>query len=427
MRLVSMVCLASFATAQQPLPPAASAAEPKPLWNGTDLHGWRGLRHQDPYALAAMTEEARATLQAEDHASMRLHWRIEGSELINDGQGAYLTTADDYGDAEFALEYRTVALADSGIYLRGCPQVQIWDFTEAGGKWKLGADKGSGGLWNNEVQPRFPLVLADRPFGQWNSLRIRQLGARTWVWLNGQCTVDGAIMENYWNRKLPLPPKGPLQLQTHGGEIRFRNLTVREIPPAEANALLAAQGDVGFTPILRQADALAGDAGSCELVGDELRWLAGKGGTVHTKEVYGDFVVRFEVKLPPGGNNGLAIRYPGEGDPAYTGLEIQVLDDSAEKYATLQPWQYHGSVYGCLASHRGYQRPVGEWNFEQVTVRGSRITVELNGTIIVDGDLAGAESKLGDKHSGRLRTEGHFGLAGHGDAVAFRGLRIKAL
>jgi hypothetical protein len=358
---------------------------------------------------------------------MRAHWRVENGELVNDGEGAYLTSDEDFGDAEFALEYRTVAKADSGIYLRGTPQVQIWDTTEAGGKWKLGADKGSGGLWNNEVHPRLPLVLADRAFGEWNTLKIRQLGARTWVWLNGKCTVDGAIMENYWDRKRPLPARGPLQLQTHGGEIRFRNLTVRAIPADEANTLLRAHGGAGFSPVLANAEQAGGDVGSAEFAAGELRWLAGKGGTVFTKERYGDFAVQFEVKLPPGGNNGLAIRYPGTGDPAYTGLEVQVLDDSAPQYAGLKTWQFHGSVYGVAPSARGYQRAVGEWNFERVTVKGSRITVELNGTIIVDADIASLPTALGDKHVGKGRTEGHFGFAGHGDAVVFRNIAIQPL
>ena len=406
---------------------AAAAPPSRPLWNGVDLAGWHGQRHESPYKLAAMSAADRSKLLAEDDATMRKHWSIDGKELVNDGEGAYLTTDAEFGDVEYWLEYRTVAGADSGIYLRGCPQVQIWDTTEAGGKWKIGADKGSGGLWNNETHPRFPPVLADQPFGEWNALHIRQIGARTWVWLNGKATVAGAIMENYWDRKLPLPARGPLQLQTHGGEIRFRELSVRELSPTEANLLLRAHDAAGFAPILDGVDAIAGAVDSCELVDGVLRWRAGKGGTVHTKERYTDFVVQFQFQVPPGGNNGLAIRYPGEGDPAYSGLEIQVLDDSAAKYATLKPWQFHGSVYGVVASQRGYQRPVGEWNFEQVTVQGSRVTVELNGTVIVDADLKGLTSNLGDKHVGKDRTEGHFGFAGHGDAVAFRDIRLKKL
>jgi hypothetical protein len=123
----------------------------------------------------------------------------------------------------------------------------------------------------------------------------------------------------------------------------------------------------------------------------------------------------------------LAVRYAGTGDPAYAGLEVQVLDDSAPQYTNLKPWQYHGSVYGVAPSHRGYLRPVGEWNFQEVVVRGARITVTLNGTTIVDADLAALDSSLGDKHTGRDRREGHFGFCGHNDAVAFRDVRVKRL
>lgn len=419
--LVALV-LATVLPAQEP--PAAAAA----LWNGKDLDGWHGQRHESPYKLAAMGEAERAKLRAEDDASMRAHWRVENGELVNDGEGAYLTTDRWFGDAEFTLDYKTVAKADSGIYLRGCPQVQIWDTTEAGGKWHLGADKGSGGLWNNEVHARFPPALADHAFGEWNRLIIRQVGARTWVWLNGTATADGVIMENYWDRKRPLPKRGPLQLQTHGGEIRFRNLTVREIGAAEANELLAARAPEGFSPLF-DGTSLAGwqgDVDGYEVVDGAIRCKAGSGGNLFTVASYADFVVRLQFRLPPGGNNGLAIRYPGSGVPAYAGLELQVLDDSAAKYEKLKPWQYHGSVYGLVAAHRGYLRPQGEWNFQEVTVRASRVTVELNGTIVVDADLAGMTSQLKD-HVGVTRTAGHFGFAGHGDPVEFRALSIRQL
>ena len=118
----------------------------------------------------------------------------------------YLTTDEELGDIELWVDYRMEPLGDSGIYLRTTPQVQIWDYTEAGGKWNLGADKGSGGLWNNNAGSlgKDPLVRADMPFGQWNRFRIQQIGARTSVWLNGKQVVDHAIMHNFWNRKKPL-------------------------------------------------------------------------------------------------------------------------------------------------------------------------------------------------------------------------------
>lgn len=407
-----LFCFASFTLAQ----------EPRPLFDGKSLAGWHGQRQLDPRQVAAMGADDRQ----KDAAEAAAHWRVDNGELVNDGGGPFLTTDEQFGDAEFHLEYRTVALADSGIYLRGCPQVQIWDYTEAGGKWKLGADKGSGGLWNNEKHERFPPKLADKPFGEWNTLDIRQIGELVWVKLNGVVTVDGVVMENYFDRKLPIPARGALQLQTHGGEIRFKNLTGREIPAAEANAALRARGGEGFVELFdgKSLDGWQGAVEEYEVVDGAIRCKAGKGGNLFTKDMYRDYQVQLEFLLPPGGNNGLANRYPGTGDPAYTGFEIQVLDDSAKQYEHLKPYQYHGSVYGAVPSHRGYQRPVGQWNFEQVTVRGSHVTVELNGTVIVDADLQGVESQL-QNATGLHRDEGYFGFCGHNDPVAFRNVRLK--
>jgi hypothetical protein len=184
----------------------------------------------------------------------------------------YLATDADYRDYELWIDYKTVAGADSGIYLKGTPQIQIWDSTEAGGKWNIGADKGSGGLWNNTAgNGKDPLVLADKPFGEWNRVRVMQIGGRTSVWLNDQLVVDWAILENYWDKTAgktaeqirPLVAAGPIQLQTHGGEIRWRNILVREIKPAEANAILASRGGEGFVSAFNGRD-FAGWAGPVE-------------------------------------------------------------------------------------------------------------------------------------------------------------------
>lgn len=226
------------------------------LFNGKDLSGWHGMPTFDPAQLAAMKEPERKKLVDGWTADAKRHWRVEGDELVNDGQGAYLTTDREFGDIELLVDYKTVPLADSGIYLRGTPQVQIWDYTKEGGKWSLGADKGSGGLWNNSpgAPGKDPLVLADKPFGQWNKFRILQVGERVSVWLNDNLVVDHARLENFWNHKLPLPKKGPIQLQTHGGEIRWRNLFLREIPTREANRLLREHAAAGFVDIFNGKD-----------------------------------------------------------------------------------------------------------------------------------------------------------------------------
>jgi len=436
--LVNAFCLSGLVStpAAQSRAPAGFTA----LFNGQDLAGWRGGDTFDHRTLLAMPASERAaqikkwtdTMFEVNAKTGKAHWYAEQGELVNDGQGAYASTEQDYGDFELLLEYKTVPLADSGIYLRGCPQVQIWDATEQA-KSSLGADRGSGGLWNNSpgAPGKDPLVLADKPFGQWNTVRVIMVGARVSVWLNQKLVVDHAIMENYYDRKRPVPSKGPVQLQTHGGEIRWRNVFVREIGPDEANKILASRGNEGFKSVFngRDFEGWAGPLEEHQIVEGAIACRPGKGGTLYTKEEYADFMARLEIKLPPGGNNGLAIRYPGQGDAAYAGMcELQVLDNDAPQYKNLDPRQYHGSIYGIVAAHRGYLRPAGVWNFQEVTVKGSRIKVELNGTVIVDADVAAVKDFMANSaHPGKDRTKGHFGFAGHNDPVCFRNIQIKPL
>lgn len=422
--------LAAGVCADEPRPPKGFTA----IFNGKDLTGWRGWAIHGPAGspLEKLTVMEWGDKTAEWTADAARHWSVENGELVNDGHGAYLATDKSYGDVEFFIEYKTVPKADSGIYMRATPQVQIWDYTEKE-KFKLGADKGSGGLWNNGAGApgKDPLVLADKPFGEWNSFRIIQVGERTTIWLNGKLVVDHARLENFWDRKKPLFKKAPILLQTHGGEIRWRNIYIREIPSAEANEMLQKHHREGFHDVFdgKTLDGWAGPVENYEVKDGAIVCKPNKGGTIYTKDEYADFVARVEFKLPPGGNNGLAIRYPGQGDTAYVGMcELQILDDTAKKYEKLDPRQSNGSVYGIVAAHRGYLRPVGEWNFEEVTVKGSTIKVELNGTVIVDADVSKVTQYMGNSpHPGKDRTSGHFGFAGHSDPVAFRNVQIKKL
>jgi hypothetical protein len=245
--------------------------------------------------------------------------------------------------------------------------------------------------------------------------------------------VNHALLENYYDRKTPIPPRGPIELQTHGGEIRWRNLFIREIGTEEANKILAGHNDKAFKSIFngRNFQGWAGPTNEYEVVGGAIQCRPKKGGTIYTTSDYSNFMARLEIKLPRGGNNGLAIRYPGQGDTAYVGMcECQVLDDNYEQATgqKIDPRQAHGSAYGMVAAARGYQRPIGEWNFEEVTVQGSKLKVELNGTVILDCDLSTVtEFMHGSAHPGKDRTSGSFGFAGHNDPVAFRNIRIKPL
>ena len=223
---ISLLAAITVSGAQHNKPPKGFKA----LFNGKDLTGWWGLKTENPAKWMAIDKKAFAAKKAKSVKDIHQHWSVKDGILINDGHGMYLTTEKNYGNFELRLDYKTVAKADSGIYLRAVPQVQIWDYTEKA-KFKLGADKGSGGLWNNSkgTKGKDPLVLADKPFGEWNSFRIRLVGEKVTVHLNSQLVVDNAKMENYFDRKGGMPNRGPIQLQTHGGAISWRNVFIKEL------------------------------------------------------------------------------------------------------------------------------------------------------------------------------------------------------
>lgn len=226
--------------------PTLVAAEPTPppgfraIFNGTDLTGWHGL---NPHGVEKLMGEKKEANLAQQRAEFPKNWTVENGELVNDGHGPYANTDEQFGDIELMIEYKTVAKADSGIYLRGTPQVQIWDWHQVFNPKNptRRPHLGSGGLFNNTpgTTGRDPLVLADRPLGEWNQFRIRQIGNRTWVWLNDKPVVEDAVMENYFDRSQPLAAKGPIMLQTHGGEIRWRNIFVRDIDADTAKKILS--------------------------------------------------------------------------------------------------------------------------------------------------------------------------------------------
>ena len=428
MRLLTTLLAVAASALFADSPPAGFT----PLFNGQDLAGWHGY---NPHLVAKLTGEKKDAMLQKMRDEFSQHWSVKDGELINPGSGAYATTDKEYGDFELRLEYNMAPLGDSGVYLRGVPQVQIWDPANPK-EVKNDAQLGSGSLWNNSkgAPGKNALVLADKPPGEWNTLRVVMTGARVSVWLNGKQTVDHAILENYFDRKASIPAKGPISLQTHGASIRWRNVAIREISGAEANQILAAHGKAGFKSIFNGKDftGWAGPVENFEVVESAIRCKKGKGGTPYYNQDLTDFANRVEFKLPAGGNNGLAIRYPGTGDTAYAGMcELQVLDDNYEKVkGKIDPRQTHGSAYGMVAAQRGFQRPIGEWNFQETTVVGSTLHVELNGFVILDADLSTVDmaTVMAKKaHPGKDRKNGFFGFAGHNDAAEFRNIEIKDL
>ncbi len=416
-------------------PPAGFTA----LFSGHDLAGWTGGTTRDFRDIEALPADQRAKWHAAQDEGVAKHWRVDAAtgDLVSDGQEPHLVTRAAYGDFEMFVDYKIQANGDSGIYLRGVPQVQIWDPANPAEQGN-GAAKGSGALWNNNGEGKFPLVKADHAPGLWNRLHITLVGSRVWVELNGLKTVDGAVLENYHDRKRTIPASGPIHLQTHGSEARFRNVCVRPIGAEEAGLLLtrraeAAAGPGAFTDLFEGGLAgWQGSTGAVDLVPGGIHWKKG-GGTLFTRQKYADFEQIMEFKLTPGGNNGLALRYPGRGGPSHTGIELQILDSDHPRYRAggaepIHDYQAQGAVYGFVNAQRGCQRPAGEWNHQVVRVQGTRYRVELNGFVIVDADIKGVKPLDGDAgRAGDKALDGHFGFAGHGDEVEFRKVLIRRL
>ncbi|HIA27535.1 MAG TPA: DUF1080 domain-containing protein [Planctomycetes bacterium] len=187
------------------------------LFDGKTLAGWQGLVG-NPLTRAQMSAEVAATAQAAANETMVAHWRVDDGALAFDGHGSHLCSETHYRNFILEVEWKISPGGDSGIYLRGSPQVQIWDSTQH--------PEGSGGLYNNQKGPSKPLLCADRPVGEWNHFLIRMVDERVWVDLNGERVVDGVALENYWDRKRPIFERGPIELQSHGSALWFRNVTI---------------------------------------------------------------------------------------------------------------------------------------------------------------------------------------------------------
>ena len=217
------------------------------LFNGKDLSGWKGLAHQNAINRRALSGEALMEAQAAADTSMREHWSVVEGVLTYDGKGQSLCTARDYGDFELYIDWKIPPGADSGIYLRGTPQVQIWDpwdprvrkgqqppatAEEWVAQFRNGRNLGSGGLWNNRRWRNAPTTLADKKPGEWNTFLIRMVGDKVTIWLNDRLIVNRVALENYWDRAgtVPLVRADQIELQHHGSQLFFKNIFIRELP-----------------------------------------------------------------------------------------------------------------------------------------------------------------------------------------------------
>ena len=402
------------------------------IFNGKDLTGWKGLV-ANPVRRARMTPAELSAAQIKADEIMRSGWSAVDGELVFNGKGDNICTEKQYADIEMYVDWKLDPAgpeADAGVYLRGTPQVQIWDTSRV----SVGAQVGSGGLYNNTKNESKPSMVADNKLGEWNTFYIKMVGDRVAVKLNGELVVDNIIMENYWARTQTIPSVEQLELQAHGSKVYYRNIYVKELERAEPFVLSDEEVKEGFK-ILFDGTNMHEWTGNlvdykiedgCISVPAETKF----GGNLYTKNEYSDFVYRFDFQLTPAANNGVGIRTPLTGDAAYVGMEIQVIDSEHPVYRDLREYQYHGSVYGVIPAKRGFLKPVGEWNSQEIIANGDHVKVTLNGTVILDGNIRNAAANGtmdGREHPGLFNKSGHIGFLGHGSAVKFRNIRIKEL
>jgi len=313
--LVSIVLIHSRAAFSEGVEPPEGFT---PLFNGKDLTGWKGLVKSPPERAKMSADELAKAQEAADK-SAREHWKVESGVIVFDGKGDNLCTAKDYGDFEMLVDWKIEKAGDSGIYVRGSPQVQIWD-----------SEEGSGGLHNNEKNPSKPIAKADKPVGEWNTFRIKMVGDRVTVRLNDTLVVSDTVFENYWEPSMPIYPTGAIELQNHGNKLYFRNLFVREVPASERQAASA-------SGILRKGFRVA-------IVGDSIT----------EQKLYSRFIEDYLTAcLPDLELNVVQLGWSGERAPGFGSR----MDND------LLPWKPDvvTTCYGMNdGSYRKYEKPIGD-------------------------------------------------------------------
>ena len=392
------------------------------LFNGKDLTGWKRHEGLPGHGLAGK-------------------WMVEDGAIVGvqepPGKGGFLSTLGKYQDFELRLETKIDWPFDSGVFLRVGTDGKSHQVTL---DYRPGGQIGGIYLpWTQGFVHHCPEGVKHFRKDQWNHIKIICQGepAQIRVWVNGVLITN---FQHTAETTSGVGQEGTICLQIHPGaegyeksRAMFRNIFIREIRrEKKVNVLTEQEKSEGFALLFNGKDLSGWTVNTTGYAVEDGRIvvLEHTGGNLYTQKEYSNFVLRFEFKLTPGANNGLGIRAPLSGDAAYVGMELQILDDTADKYKNLKPYQYHGSIYGVVAAKRGHLKPVGQWNFEEVIANGRQITVNLNGAGIVDADIDKAATPAtidGRNHPGLKRDKGHIGFLGHGDRVEFRSIRIREL
>lgn len=385
----------------------------------------------DPNARRAMKPKALAKAQQEADAAVAGTWNAADGVLTGATGTPTLGSAKEYENFCLIVEWKTDG--EAGLGIRSIPQIAL------GGR-------NAGALTGNMLHENTAPAAANRP-GEWNTMEVRVVNDRVTVVLNGITTCNNVILENTCNREIPAYTEGQILLVGGTAPVSFREMYVRELPPTPRFELSPEEAAEGFEVLFdgTSMHKWTGNTTNYVPVDGTIYVTAqyGGSGNLYTKKEYGDFVLRFEFAFDREGvNNGIGIRTPMGVDAAYHGMEIQVLDHDAPIYKNLREYQQHGSVYGIIPAKRVKFPSLGTWNVEEIRAVGDRITVTVNGEVILDGDIRQAcqghnVAPDGGKnnpytvdhknHPGLFNASGHIGLLGHGAGIKFRNIRIKEL
>ena len=376
---------------------ARDGTEPTPegvasLFNGRDLSGWRGITREEgfniPSKRRAMMPEKRWELQAKANEDMKKYWHVRDGVLFFDGRGNSIAAEKYYGNYEVVADWRLLRVfGDSGFYLRGLPQVQIWDP-------RMWNGLGSACLWNNPTESFAALECADRPIGSWNRCRMRIVGDRVWIWLNGVKTVDGVRLENSRNPGQGIPLIDNFELQCHGDPVEFRNIFLRELPEAAEDIPDPAAAERGeridllkngladwkaLDSMLTMGWSVKDGVLSNYVTTDPLKNSRGGSGGTHLvtkREDFFDFDLSYDVLVPTRCNSGVYLR--GR-------YEIQVNDSYGRKVDC----HNMGALYDLITPTVAAEKPAGEWQHIDLTLYKRHLTVMLNGVRIIDNQPIG--------------------------------------
>lgn len=404
------------------------------LLNAKNLHGWQG-RFTDIESLREMSAGDRKAAQVKADEDMKEHWMVsEEGTLIFDGRGQGISTVKHYKNFDLLIQWKIKPRGSSGIYLRGYPQVQLWDTRMM--------EAGSGGLFNNKKEGKAPLERADKRAGLWNQTRVRVIEGYVWVWLNEKLVVDGAKLENFYRRGEKIAESGPIELENDDNTLYFRNIFIQEIPDDVARNELKQYTAFKAKKAKESENVIhLFDGSSLEhftfkpdgwKIDNKSLVLNPNGGYIWTREKYENFILELEYKVSADCNSGLFFRSDPD-NPVQGGFEIQIRDSHGKD----TPGKHDdGALYDLVAPEKIMSKKAGEWNTLKLVCDGPKIILTVNDRKVIDvnideWDTAG-QNPDGSKNKFKailkdLPRKNHIGFQDHGKPVAYRNIRLKML